>query len=203
MLPLSQPTSAIVEQLSAAQREANPWEQRKLDDFGHVAMCKRIYKEQTCANGDVPFFKIGTFGSRPDAYITEELYEEYKDKYPYPTPGSLLISAAGSIGRVVEYTGEKAYYQDSNIVWLAHDNRIVDSFLKQILARTKWKLEGSTIQRLYNKDILEKVIPIPSASEQRAIGILFHNLDSLITLHQRKLELLKNIKKSLLERMFV
>ena len=47
--------------------------------------------------------------------------------------GDILISASGSIGRTVEYTGEDAYYQDSNIVWLKHDKTIVNSFFKASL----------------------------------------------------------------------
>lgn len=130
------------------------WEQRKLGEFGSVAMCKRIYKEQTSEQGDVPFFKIGTFGADPDAFISNELFEDFKRTYPYPTPGTLLISAAGSIGRVVEYQGEKAYFQDSNIVWLEHDQRLNDAFLKPLYSQIEWGLEGSTIKRLYNKDLL-------------------------------------------------
>ena len=178
------------------------WEQRRLGDFGHVAMCKRIYKEQTSDYNDVPFFKIGTFGSEPDAYITEELFEQYRSLYPYPKPGTLLISAAGSIGRIVEYKGERAYYQDSNIVWLEHNDELDDSFLKQSLVNTTWTLEGSTIKRLYNKDILGKQIAAPSVPEQRAIGSFFQSLDDLIALHQRKCDGLKTVKKSLLEKMF-
>ncbi len=165
-------------------------------------MCKRIYKEQTSDYNDVPFFKIGTFGSEPDAYITEELFEQYRSLYPYPKPGTLLISAAGSIGRIVEYKGERAYYQDSNIVWLEHNDELDDSFLKQSLVNTTWTLEGSTIKRLYNKDILGKQIAAPSVPEQRAIGSFFQSLDNLIALHQRKCDGLKTIKKSLLEKMF-
>ena len=179
------------------------WEQRKLGEFGSVAMCKRIYKEQTSEQGDVPFFKIGTFGADPDAFISNELFEDYKRTYPYPTPGTLLISAAGSIGRIVEYQGEKAYFQDSNIVWLEHDHRLNDAFLKPLYSKIEWGLEGSTIKRLYNKDLLSAEVTIPDGREQKEIGQFFAKLDSLITLHQRKLELLQNIKKSLLDKMFV
>ena len=180
----------------------DPWEQRKLGEFGSVAMCKRIYKEQTSEQGDVPFFKIGTFGADPDAFISNELFEDYKRTYPYPTPGTLLISAAGSIGRIVEYQGEKAYFQDSNIVWLEHDHRLNDAFLKPLYSKIEWGLEGSTIKRLYNKDLLSAEVTIPDGREQKEIGQFFAKLDSLITLHQRKLELLQNIKKSLLDKMF-
>ena len=44
-------------------------------------MCKRILKSQTKSDGDVPFFKIGTFGKSADAYISKELYDEYIKKY--------------------------------------------------------------------------------------------------------------------------
>ena len=180
----------------------DPWEQRKLGEFGSVAMCKRIYKEQTSEQGDVPFFKIGTFGADPDAFISNELFEDYKRTYPYPTPGTLLISAAGSIGRIVEYQGEKAYFQDSNIVWLEHDHRLNDAFLKPLYSKIEWGLEGSTIKRLYNKDLLSAEVTIPDGREQKEIGQFFAKLDSLITLHQRKYDKLVILKKSMLEKMF-
>ena len=181
----------------------DPWEQRKLGEFGSVAMCKRIYKEQTSEQGDVPFFKIGTFGTDPDAFISNELFDYFKRTYPYPTPGTLLISAAGSIGRVVEYQGEKAYFQDSNIVWLEHDHRLNDTFLKPLYSQIEWGLEGSTIKRLYNKDLLSAEVTIPGSGEQKEIGRFFAKLDDLIALHRRKLNILKNTKKSLLDKMFV
>ena len=157
-----------------------------MGEFGSVAMCKRIYKEQTSEQGDVPFFKIGTFGADPDAFISNELFDYFKRTYPYPTPGTLLISAAGSIGRVVEYQGEKAYFQDSNIVWLEHDHRLNDTFLKPLYSQIEWGLEGSTIKRLYNKDLLSAEVTIPGSGEQKEIGRFFAKLDDLITLHQRK-----------------
>ena len=180
----------------------DPWEQRKLGEFCSVAMCKRIYKEQTSEQGDVPFFKIGTFGADPDAFITNELFEDFKRTYPYPTPGTLLISAAGSIGRVVEYRGEKAYFQDSNIVWLEHDHRLNDAFLKPLYSQIEWGLEGSTIKRLYNKDLLSAEVTIPDDGEQKEIGQFFARLDNLITLHQRKYDKLVQLKKSMLDKMF-
>ena len=148
-------------------------------------MCKRIYKEQTSEHGEVPFFKIGTFGGIPDAFISRPLFEEYRALYPYPKPGTLLISAAGSIGRIVKYAGEEAYYQDSNIVWLEHNEVLDDEFLAAVFDRHDWTaLEGSTIKRLYNKDLLDFKLSAPTASEQRKVGSLFVRLDNLITLHQ-------------------
>ena len=179
------------------------WELRKLGELGSVAMNRRIFKDQTSENEEVPFFKIGTFGSKPDAFISRELFEEYKLKYPYPEIGDVLISASGSIGRTVVYQGEDEYFQDSNIVWLKHDNRLDNKFLKQFYSIVKWQgLEGSTIKRLYNKNILDTDISIPSTIEQNKIGMFFEQLDDTIALHQRKLDLLKEQKKGYLQKMF-
>ena len=181
----------------------DPWEQRKFGDVGSVAMCKRIFKEQTSNEGDVPFYKIGTFGGEPDAYISQELFDEYKAKYPFPNKGDILISASGSIGRTVEFTGENEYFQDSNIVWLKHGKDIDNSFLKILYNVVEWSCEGSTIKRLYNDNFLKTEFMLPNIDEQKKIGEYFCSLDNLITLHQRELEKLQNIKKSMLEKMFV
>ena len=181
----------------------NSWEQRKLGEVGSVSMCRRIFKEQTSESGDIPFYKIGTFGGQADAFISEELFAEYRSKYPYPKEGDILISASGSIGRTVEFTGGNEYFQDSNIVWLSHDDRLDNTFLKYFYSVVKWAgIEGSTIKRLYNDNILHTVISMPSVAEQKKIGAFFKELDHLITLHQRKLDRLKNIKKSMLDKMF-
>lgn len=180
------------------------WEQRKFGDLGSVSMCKRIFKEQTSAVGDIPFYKIGTFGGEPDAFITRELFEEYKEKFPYPQIGDMLISASGTIGRIVEYTGENAYFQDSNIVWFKHDDKIDNSFLKCVYVFVKWSgIEGSTIKRLYNDNFLKTEFWMPQIEEQKKIGTYFSYLGHLITLHQRKCDELQNIKKFMLQNMFV
>ena len=175
------------------------WEQRKLGEVGSVSMCRRIFKEQTSESGDIPFYKIGTFGGEADAFISRELFEEYKDKYPYPKKRDILISASGSIGRTVEFTGENEYFQDSNIVWLNHDGRLDNSFLKCFYSVVKWAgIEGSTIKRLYNDNILNTVITLPSVAEQKKIGTYFENLDRLITLHQCKCDKYSDIKKGMM-----
>ncbi|WP_347993157.1 restriction endonuclease subunit S [uncultured Eubacterium sp.] len=179
------------------------WEQRKFGDVGSVAMCKRIFKEQTSDEGEISFYKIGTFGGEPDAFISRELFDEYKNKYPYPNKGDILISASGSIGRTIEFTGKDEYFQDSNIVWLKHKNEIDNRFLKVLYAVVEWSCEGSTIKRLYNDNFLKKEFMLPQINEQIKLGKYFKQLDHLITLHQRKLEKLKYIKKSMLENMFV
>ena len=180
------------------------WREAKLGEIGTVQMNKRIFKEQTTRTGDVPFYKIGTFGKQPDAFISRELFKEYKLNYPYPEKGDLLISASGSIGKIVEYTGKDEYFQDSNIVWLQHEGRLENSFLKQFYAMVQWsEVEGTTIKRLYNKNILETEIAYPEKKEQTAIGNFFRNLDEQIATQQTKLDNIKKLKSTYLQKMFV
>ena len=179
------------------------WEQRKFGDVGSVSMCKRIFKNETSDGGDIPFYKIGTFGGEPDAYISRELFEEYKEKFSYPDEGDILLSASGTIGRIVEYTGEEAYFQDSNIVWLSHDKSICNKFLKVLYPTVKWDgIEGSTIKRLYNDNFLKTRFMMPKIEEQERLGEYFEQLDHLITLHQRKCDETKELKKFMLQKMF-
>ena len=148
-----------------------------LGDVGKVSMCKRIMKAQTSAEGEVPFFKIGTFGGTPDAYISQKTYEEYKRKYSFPQKGDILISASGTIGRTVRYNGENAYFQDSNIVWIANDESIVlNDYLYYLYQLQPWKVSaGGTIARLYNENISSAEVDVPSIPEQkRIVGILRH-----------------------------
>lgn len=181
----------------------NDWERKKLGEIGSVSMNKRIFKDETSTIGEIPFYKIGTFGGKADAFITRKKYEEYKKKYPYPQKGNLLISASGSIGRIIEYNGEEAYYQDSNIVWLDHDNTILDVFLKPTYEIIKWDgIEGTTIKRLYNKNILNTVIYKPNIDEQRKIGKLFIILNNTVQLHEDYLQLLYDFRSFLLQKMF-
>ncbi|WP_455467976.1 restriction endonuclease subunit S [Streptococcus salivarius] len=181
------------------------WKEKTLGSLGSVAMNKRIFKNETSENGDIPFYKIGTFGETADAFISKEKFKEYKEKYPYPEIGDILISASGSIGRTVVYNGEDAYYQDSNIVWLKHDQQLDNLYLKQYYGIIKWSgIEGTTIKRLYNKNILETNIFLPpSVAEQQAIGAYFSNLDNLIAAHQEKISQLETLKKKLLQDMFI
>ena len=76
--------------------------------------------------------------------------------------------------------------------------------MKVLYPTVKWDgIEGSTIKRLYNSNFLNTEISVPKIQEQNKIGDIFNNIDNLITLHQRKLNKLQNIKKSLLDKMFV
>ncbi len=176
----------------------NPdWEMVGLGEVGKICMCKRVFKEETAVKGDVPFYKIGTFGREPDAFISQELFTEYQTKFSYPKKGDILISTSGTIGKTVVFDGSPAYFQDSNIVWIANDEtKISNKFLNIFYQMVKWRpTEGVTIARLYNTIIEETKIPLPSLEEQNEIVSrieheqqLVNASKQLITLYQQKIK---------------
>lgn len=178
------------------------WQTKKLGDIGRIAMCKRIMKDQTSAHGDIPFYKIGTFGKNPDAYISSELYENYKSKYSFPKIGEILISASGTIGRAVVYDGSPAYFQDSNIVWLAHDESVVlNKFLGYAYTRVNWQTDSGTIARLYNDNFRRVTIKVPEKPEQERIVGVLEVWDEYIEKLEQKIALKEQLKKGLMQQL--
>ena len=152
-----------------------------IGEIGRISMCKRIMKAETSTHGDVPFFKIGTFGKQPDAYITQEKFDEYRKTYSFPKKGDVLISAAGTIGRTVIYNGEPAYYQDSNIVWVDNDESIVlNKYLYYFYQTSPWVAStGGTIARLYNDNISKTKIKVPTLEQQKKIVSTLDRFETL------------------------
>jgi putative type I restriction enzyme specificity protein HI_0216 len=172
------------------ERKLDYVESVPLGKIGEIRMCKRILKEQTKDSGDIPFYKIGTFGKTPNSYISKELFKEYKLKYNYPKIGEVLISASGTIGKAVIFDGEDAYFQDSNIVWIENDESMVlNKYLFYCYQIAKWKIaEGGTIQRLYNDNLKKTMIPVPyfgdnkkSLAEQHRIVSILDKFEALTT----------------------
>lgn len=153
----------------------------KLGDIGSICMCKRILKSETNQNGGIPFYKIGTFGKQADAYISNEKFIEYKNRYKFPKKGDILISAAGTIGRTVVYDGKPAYFQDSNIVWIDNDEtRVLNTFLNYWYSTSPWVAStGGTISRLYNDNIAKAPIPVPPLEVQQRIVDILDRFDTL------------------------
>ena len=152
-----------------------------LGDIGPICMCKRILKSQTNTVGGVPFYKIGTFGKKANAYISQETFDEYRSKYNFPKKGDVLISAAGTIGRTVVYDGEPAYFQDSNIVWIDNNESVVlNSYLRYCYELKPWKVSsGGTIQRLYNDNIAKAIITVPPLDVQNRIVNVLDNFEKI------------------------
>lgn len=176
---------------------------KKLGEVGDVKMCRRIFSDETTSIGDIPFFKIGSFGKEADAFISKELYLDYRKRFSFPKKGDILISAAGTVGRTVVFRGEDAYFQDSNIVWIDNDNtNVSNDFLFYILQIVKYNTEGGTIQRLYNSILKSTKFSSPAISEQNKISDFLFLIYERIQTQSKIIEELKVLKATLRTRLY-
>jgi type I restriction enzyme S subunit len=191
------------------ENRGDDWEEKTLGEIGKPSMCKRILKHQTTPIGDIPFYKIGTFGKKPDAFISKALYDEFRNKYSFPKKGDVLISASGTIGRRVRYDGEPAFFQDSNIVWIDNDEKqVLNDYLYVFYEFCDWQpSKGATISRLYNSNLTSIKVSFPKSKEEQKI--LLVKIDALSaetkrleSIYQQKLTDLEELKKSILQKAF-
>ncbi len=176
------------------------WENKEIGDVGEVRMCRRVFNYETKDQGEIPFYKIGTFGKKPDAYVSKDLYDSYLQSFSFPNKGDILISAAGTIGRTIIYDGTPSYFQDSNIVWIENNGALISNqYLYQVFQVIEYKTEGGTIQRLYNSILKSANFPCPSKPEQELITERLEAIDNKLQTEQAYLQKLQSLKKGLME----
>jgi type I restriction enzyme S subunit len=135
------------------------------------------------------------------------LYNEIKLKYGVPAIGDLLITAVGTLGNIWKVDGRRFYYKDGNLIRLG-SLKLEPDYLIAYLADGNGKKKvldsaaGSNQKALTMVKLNEIQISTPSHPEQAAIGEFFRTLDNTITLHQRKLEGLRELKRGYLQLMF-
>lgn len=195
---------------------SNDWEQRKLGEMMNITSVKRIHQSDWTDNG-VRFLRArdivaASKNEEPDdyLYISEEKYEEYSALSGKVDIDDLLVTGVGTIG--VPYLVENLeplYFKDGNIIWFQNKNKIDGKFLyysfigNGIQSFIKASAGTGTVGT-YTIDTGKKTpIQIPSKEEQKKIGEYLTNIDHLITLHQKKCDQLKNLKKFMLQNMFV
>ena len=181
------------------------WVQKTVGGVSDVLMCKRIFAEETNPSEGIPFYKIGTLGGVPDAFISREKFEDYKSRYNYPRKDEVLITCSGTVGKCLPFDGKDAYFQDSNIVWLDNPTgEVSNKFLLMLLSNVNWgSLNSTTITRIYGPDLRGLAIKYPEdEAEQQRIASCLSSLDALITAETQKHEALKTHKKGLMQQLF-
>ena len=192
------------------------WEQRKLGDMMNVTSVKRIHQSDWTDSG-VRFLRARDIvaaakNEEPDdyLYISKEKYEEYSALSGKVGVSDLLVTGVGTIG--VPYLVrnlEPLYFKDGNIIWFQNSDKIDGKFLfysfsaEQIQGFINESAGIGTVGTYTIESGKKTPISLPNQIEQAKVGEFFQQLDNLITLHQRELEKLQNIKKSMLKKMFV
>ena len=183
------------------------WEQRKLSDVADVY--DGVHQTPAYQESGIMFLSVENIATlTSNKFISEEAFQ--RDYKSYPVKGDILMTRIGDVGtpNVVETTEKVAFYvslallKPKNIDSYFLCNAIRSPhFQKALRDRTL----VTAIPQKINKDEIGKVeFLMPSnIDEQREVGAYFRSLDDLITLHQRELEKLKSIKKSMLDKMFI
>ena len=190
-----------------------PWEQRKFSELVQIergGSPRPIDDFITDAPNGLNWVKIGDAPTQGN-YITktaEKIRPEGLSKTREVHPGDLILSNSMSFGKPY-IMGIDGCIHDG---WLLIRNTygVFDlTFLchllgtPQMLSQYRSLAAGSTVNNLNKELVGNTYVTIPSITEQRVLGAYLEQLDNLITLHQRQLDQLKNIKKSMLEKMFV
>ena len=194
------------------------WEQRKLSEIAtmHARIgWQNLRTSEFLDSGDYMLitgtdFMDGAVNFDTCHYVERERYEQ--DKHIQIRNGSILITKDGTLGKV-------AYIQGLTMpatlnagvfnVEIKDEKEVDDRYLFQYLKAPflmdyiDKKVTGGTIKHLNQNILVDFPVVLPPKAEQEKIGQYFTNLDRLITLHQRELEKLKNLKKACLEKMFV
>ena len=191
----------------------NDWEQRKLEDIVDKAVDNRGKTPPISEEGIHPLIEVASLGNgAPDytkvtKYLDDETFESaLRD---YIKEGDILFSTVGSIGLVSLMDSREDAAIAQNIVAFRAKENNDSKFIYAMLSTEEnqykaWRIVMGAVQPSIKVSQLIHVEYCVSQNleEQRKIGEYFTNLDKLITLHQRKLEKLQNLKKAMLEKMF-
>ena len=190
------------------------WEQRKLGELsekicvGFVGTCEKYYTDES----GIPMYRTGnlnglTLNHEDMKYVTHSFHE--KNQKSQLRKGDILIARHGDSGKAVIYDlSEEANclniviirtnVQQCDYIFLTNciNSPVVSNHIKLLSA-------GSTQTVINTSEIERLVVNIPSSiSEQKKIAEYFRSLDHLITLHQRKLEKLKELRKGVMKKLF-
>ena len=178
------------------------WEQRKLGEYVSITSGEAPSKFE---EGTELYVKVDDLNYN-DKYVvdTQNKVAEHST-VKRVTKGSVVFPKRGAaiMTNKVRIMGIDSY-MDTNMMALTSE-KLDSEFLYNIISKEGlYKIaDTSTIPQINNKHVEPYEVTIPSLAEQRRIGAYFKQLDNLITLHQRKVEKLQIMKKSMLEKMFV
>lgn len=189
------------------------WEQRKLKDFVDKAVDNRGKTPPLDENGTHPLIEVAALGgghpdySKIEKYLNDDSFEN--NLRAYIKEGDILFTTVGSIGLVSLMDSREDAAIAQNIVAFRAKENFIPEYLYALFSNedNQYKATRIVMGAVQPSIKVSQLVDVEymlstKEAEQKKIGTYFSNIDYLITLHQRKLEKLKKVKKSLLEHMF-
>ena len=178
-----------------------PWEEKKLGEVAELLNGRAYKQEDLLEDGEYRVLRVGNFNTNDRWYYSDLQLEDSK----YANYGDLLYLWATNFGPEL-WKEEKVIYHYH--IWkISGYSNILDkyyfyTFLEKDKNRIKQNTNGSTMVHITKGMMEERVLTFPSLPEQTVIGSFFQDIDQLISLQQRKLEVLKEQKKTYLKLLF-
>ena len=191
----------------------NDWEQRKLGEIygsignAFVGTATPYYVEQGHFYLESNNVKDGQINHNSEIFINDEFYEKQKDKWLHT--GDMVMVQSGHVGHAAVISEELDNTAAHALIMFRNSKEKIEPYFLNYEYQTdkaKKKIEnittGNTIKHILASDMQEFVVDVPKYEEQKVIAGYFSALDHLITLHQRKCEDTKKLKKYMLQKMF-
>ena len=189
------------------------WEQRKLSDIygsignAFVGTATPYYAEQGHFYLESNNVKDGQINHNSEVFINDEFYEKQKDKWLHT--GDMVMVQSGHVGHAAVISEELDNTAAHALIMFRNPKEEIEPYFLNYEYQTdkaKKKIEnittGNTIKHILASDMQEFVVDVPKYEEQKVIADYFRNLDHIITLHQRKCDEAKKLKKCMLQKMF-
>src|SRR5699024_1369918 len=180
----------------------------------NITSVKRIHQSDWRKKG-IPFYRARDITAlsknlniEEPIFISRDLYEEYSIISGKVQINDLLVTGVGTIGVPLLVQTVPLYFKDSNIIWFQNSNKLIGLFFLYLF-------KTNTVQKYIHTTTGVGTVPtytiqsgkntpvyITSKKEQKDIGTIFQLIDNLISLQQRKLELLSIIKKTIIKHLF-
>ena len=191
----------------------NDWGQRKLGEIAEVKDSARIPNDEWEESG-VPYIRASDISNDDLSgvlFISKDKYEFYKERTGAPNKNDVIFNGGGEIGKAVlkkddspvyVQGGAVLYVRTSESKHLRGDYLVSYFSTKSAEQYIEVASAGGTMKHYTLKPAQNMPVVFPELEEQEKIGTYFSELDTLITLHQRKSDALKNLKKGMLQKMF-
>lgn len=192
---------------------ASDWEQRKLGDIyqnignAFVGTATPYYVDTGHFYLESNNIKDGKINRNNEIFINDEFYEKQKDKWLHT--GDIVMVQSGHVGHSAVIPRELDNTAAHALIMFRNPKEKIDPYFLNFeyqTSKSKFKINnittGNTIKHILASDMQKFIVDIPKYEEQKVIANIFRNLDILITLHQRELEQLEQLKNTLLSKMF-
>lgn len=196
---------------------SDTWTENQLSSLIKIARQQEIKKEKLSSKPE-GYYVLAMRTFSKDGYIDFSkpywIKSDIEDKNAFLLPGEFAIIDADmdtslpKIGKVLLNSYNKKFLLAAHVRKINVQSNVNSYFMygvmrnEQLLRRLKKESSGSIAQGLLDKNIYKQTVYIPKILEQEKIGLFFKEFENIITLHQRKLDFLKEQKKGFLQKMF-